>query len=206
MNTVLERSSGQITLCSDGWTNLRGEALINYVAITRLHSIFLKSVPTGHDRHTGQYIADGLSDVVRKVGGEKILAITTDNASNMVSSWALLKQQFPHLLMLGCSSHIINLLISDIFTISSIGDLFNIILGVVRYFKSSYINIGLLNSKAKALGITRPALQMPGATRWQGKLYAAESLLKNRSTLEALIREPDALLPATPTRDQREKL
>ena len=31
---LLENSPRQITLVSDGWTNLRGEAIINYVAIT----------------------------------------------------------------------------------------------------------------------------------------------------------------------------
>jgi Protein of unknown function (DUF 659) len=55
--------------------------------IARTEAIFLKSVATGKDRHTGEYIADGLNKVITEIGPKDIIAVTTDNASNMKSSW-----------------------------------------------------------------------------------------------------------------------
>ena len=34
MDLVLQKSPRQITLVTDGWTNLRGELIVNYVAVT----------------------------------------------------------------------------------------------------------------------------------------------------------------------------
>ncbi|KAF2176039.1 hypothetical protein K469DRAFT_38955 [Zopfia rhizophila CBS 207.26] len=42
MEKVLGKASGQVTLVSDGWLIPRGEAIINYVTVTRRWAIFLK--------------------------------------------------------------------------------------------------------------------------------------------------------------------
>ncbi|KAF2188021.1 hypothetical protein K469DRAFT_100175 [Zopfia rhizophila CBS 207.26] len=48
-----------------------------------MYAIFLKMVPTGKDGRIGQYIADGLTQVVEEIKANKIVCITIDNASNM---------------------------------------------------------------------------------------------------------------------------
>lgn len=83
MAAVLQNSAKQITLVSNGWTNLRGESLINYVAVTREHAIFLKSIPTQEQRHTANYILSKLRKVIEEINYENIVVITTDNTSNM---------------------------------------------------------------------------------------------------------------------------
>ena len=52
-----------------------------------MEAIFLKSVTTGKDYYIGEYIADGLNETIKEVGPRNIVVITTDNASNMKSSW-----------------------------------------------------------------------------------------------------------------------
>jgi len=54
--------------------------------VARTEAIFLKSIATGKDRHTGEYITDGLVEVISEIGAQNIVAVTTDNARNMKSS------------------------------------------------------------------------------------------------------------------------
>ena len=50
------------TLCSNGWTNIRRQPIVNYVLVTD-KALFLKSVETGDKQHTAQFVADELERV-----------------------------------------------------------------------------------------------------------------------------------------------
>jgi hypothetical protein len=39
-----------------------GESIIDYILVARDEALFIKSVSTGKDRHTDEYIADGLKN------------------------------------------------------------------------------------------------------------------------------------------------
>ena len=82
--------------------------------------------------------------------------------------------------MLGCASYTTNLAVKDLIGLLEISNLFKLIVEVIKYFKSSAILVGLINKAAGNLKEKRYALQLPGKTRWQGKLYATESLLVNK--------------------------
>ncbi len=86
MKTVIAEHSKKLTLISDGWSNSHGESIINYLLVARTEAIFLKSIATGKDHHTGEYIADGLIEIISEIGSQNIIAVTTDNARNMKSS------------------------------------------------------------------------------------------------------------------------
>jgi len=95
MKDLVAQYPGELTLVSDGWSNPLGKSIINYLLIARLEAIFLKSVVTGKDRHTGQYIADGLNETIKDIGPKNIVAITTDNASNIKKSWKGVQKSTP---------------------------------------------------------------------------------------------------------------
>ena len=144
MRTVIAEHSKELTLISDGWSNPCGESIINYLLVARTEAIFLKSIATGKDRHTGEYIADGLVEVISEIGSQNIIAVTTDNTSNMKSSWQDVQQQYPEILCLGCSSHMTNLLVEDIMKLPVLHDHFKIVKEINRYWKNLSILLGLL--------------------------------------------------------------
>jgi len=204
INNIIDKQPEQMTLVTDGWSNTRGESLINYLLVTPKDAIFLKSVATGKDHHTGRYIADGLSEVIEEVGVDRIAAITTDNASNMASSWEDLRTQFPKLTCLGCASHQTNLLIGDIFKRELVETHFAKVLKLNKYWKSSGRRLGLLDDIATAIStvgnpIKVVAPQLPGKTRWQGKLYTTQSACANKVLYEHAILKEDFCLPSRPT-------
>ena len=87
IDTILEKKE-YLCLTSDGWSNINRTSIINYM-ITIPQPLFYKSVPTNEERHT----TDNIST---EVGEEKVVAIITDNASNMKAAWKVLKQEYPN--------------------------------------------------------------------------------------------------------------
>src|SRR6266540_4268540 len=84
-----------------------------------MHCILLDLIPL-HERHTGVILANTIYTTINEFGlGEKIIAITTDNASNM----NVFGQKFSQLLSdnhdntlfrrVRCAAHILNLIVKD---------------------------------------------------------------------------------------------
>jgi hypothetical protein len=184
MNGLIAQYPGELTLVSDGWSNPQGESIINYLLVTQLEAIFLKSIATGKDRHTGQYIADGLNNIIKEIGPKNIVAITTNNASNMKKSWEGIQKEYPEILCLGCGSHMINLLVKDIMKVPKLHQHFEAVKEVNQYWKNSGILNGLLKVTAKEINQKFITLQLPGKTRWQGKLYTIQSNISNIKAMQ----------------------
>ncbi|KAL7839650.1 hypothetical protein SRHO_G00263080 [Serrasalmus rhombeus] len=55
---------------SDGWSNIRGQGIINFI-VTTLQPVFYKSIDTKDDWHTGTYIGEQLKAVVNDLGPDK---------------------------------------------------------------------------------------------------------------------------------------
>ena len=77
-------------IMTDGWTDIRGRSIVNII-FTTPEPVFYKSLRTKTSSHTGEYIAEVLSDAIEKVGSNKVMFLVTDNASNMQKAWQLLK-------------------------------------------------------------------------------------------------------------------
>lgn len=122
---VMESVQGKINealclaLLTDGWTNVRGEGIINFV-ITTPQPVFYKSIETGENRHTAEYISCKICDVLQKIGSGKVFALLTDNASNMKAAWEIIMEKYPHITAIGCAAHGLNLLFNDIMKLDTL--------------------------------------------------------------------------------------
>lgn len=94
VDNVLERKE-YLCLTSDGWSNINRTSIVNYM-ITIPQPFFYKSVPTHEERHTAESIAAGIKQTIEEIGEEKIVAVITDNAANMKAAWRILKNEYPH--------------------------------------------------------------------------------------------------------------
>ena len=87
MKTVIAEHSGELILISNDWSNSHDESIINYLLVAQIKAIFLKSIATEKNHHTEKYITDELIEVISEIDAQNIVAVTTDNVSNMKSSW-----------------------------------------------------------------------------------------------------------------------
>jgi hypothetical protein len=51
----------------DGWSSIGNESIVNLV-LTTPHPVFYKSFETGVERHTADYMAKIMTDVIGEVG------------------------------------------------------------------------------------------------------------------------------------------
>jgi len=64
---------------------------------------------------------------------------------------------------------------------------FEAVKDVNRYWKNSAVLNGLLKATAKEINQKFVALQLPGKTRWQGKLYTVRSNISNIKAMQRAI-------------------
>lgn len=115
-NDLISKSVGTV-LMSDGWSDISNDNHIQFLLATPT-PVFLKSVHSQTESHTGEYIFDISKSVIDELV-IKPVAFLTDHGSNMVKAWTLLEAHYPWMLCYGCGAHSLELLAKDILKLSS---------------------------------------------------------------------------------------
>ncbi|XP_076744838.1 uncharacterized protein LOC106675427 [Maylandia zebra] len=173
-----------ISVISDGWSNIRGQGIINYI-ITTPQPVFYKSVDTKENRHTGQYIADELKVIINDLGPDKVFALVTDNAANMKVAWAHVEETYPHITTIGCAAHTLNLLLKDIMALKTMDTLNKRVKQVLKYVKGKQVTSATFLSKQKEKNKST-TLKLPSITRWGGVVIMFDSLLEGKESLQEM--------------------
>lgn len=190
------QNSDNLNLQCDGWSNIRNEGIINFI-ITKPEPIFLDFINTSTHRHTAEYLANKLSEVIEKYGPEKFFCVIGDNAVNMQKSFKYVQEKYDHIIPLGCLAHTFHLLCRDVLKCDSIQEFMNTVIAIAKKIKSVHVLNALyieINNERK-LNIT---LKLPGVTRWGSSLACLESFKKSKMSLQhlAVREESSEVLPA----------
>lgn len=132
------RNAVSITIQCDTWTNIKGEAVMNFLLSTP-EIVFYESVSIGTDRENAEYIHDQIKKIMDKINVNKVLAIITDNVSANVRAWQLLAHTYSenNISFYGCIGHIGQLIIKDFATFPAISDVINYASKIVNEIKKS---------------------------------------------------------------------
>ena len=96
----------RFTLLTDGWTNIRGESIVNYVLVdAKGQAYFHSSDATGTASHDGDFLARELIAIIEQVGAQHINAVCTDPATNMIVAFRKVVGKYPHVYAIRCTSH-----------------------------------------------------------------------------------------------------
>jgi Protein of unknown function (DUF 659)/hAT family C-terminal dimerisation region len=201
-------------IISDGWSNIKNEPVINYMAASPTHSLFLESVRTEQQGHSAQYLADDIARVIKKYKDTSFAGAVTDNTSANKLAWQKLRNQFPTCFFQGCASHGLHLLVKDIFGatktkkageaiptyptnypfenllefVSSVKDL-------VNYVRNHHALKAKLSELQKLNG--GHELAKACATRWGSIKKMCESVLSNEPSLHTIVSDRYFVLVAT---------
>lgn len=180
--------SFSLSLLSDGWTNVRGEGVINFIVCTP-RPVFYKSINPGIERETGQFISDKLSEIIEEIGSAKFFLIVTDNASNMRSAWEKVMVKYPHISCVGCVAHCLNLLLKDFMKLSEILNASKKSRQICKHFKNHHVLYATFKSiqleKYKKNKIT--SLKVPAETRFGSIFLNLNSLWKNKEAVQCTV-------------------
>lgn len=188
-------ASSYVALTSDGWTTIRKDSLVAY----NVHSIRDVHFWDAWISQTTNHTANNLTkDIVRVVQDLKacnaitdvrsISGFVSDSCRTMVATRQSLERQYPHLSVIGCSAHALNLVVKDVVEYDEDMRLtLNAAAGIVNAVRGS----PLMTAHFQSTG-TRLSLVLPVITRWGTTVDCVRRLLDCRMHLAQLLAVPDA--------------
>lgn len=172
----LLRTVGFLTLVSDGWSNVRGDHLVNFcVKAPNEKPLFYTSINTTGIIQNAAAVADAIINVIETLGPQKFSCLVTDNANVMRAAWRIIEQKFPHISTNGCSAHAVNLLIKDIVTLNDNAKTVKDAERIIKFCKNHHMVKAKLDDIRTSENITK-TLSMPVATRWYSNFTALNDL------------------------------
>lgn len=102
-----------LAVLTDGWSNARREALINYLVATPRGAKFLRST-FGDGAKDAEYMRQDLLKVLTEVGIDKVVVVVTDSAKVNQKALKLVTAEHKHITWVRCTAHAINLIFKDI--------------------------------------------------------------------------------------------
>lgn len=195
VNRWISNQTG-LTIVTDGWTSVRGHHMINIILCkTGIKPVFHSIHPTGASRQDASNIGEKLLQVIENIGVEKIIGLVTDNASNMVSSWNVVKEKYPHIAVHGCAAHAANLVMQWYMKEGNNEDLLSSCKEITSFFSRRYLATSVLeqiDALHKQSGLkTGGGLISPVDTRWFSAYDCMESVLRNKSVIHAFFASPN---------------
>jgi len=139
------------------WLQYIVNFLDSYIIINKIYF-------AGANSHTAEYMCEEIAKVVEELGPQKIMALCTDNASNMKKAWRLLEERYPNLECYGCLAHGLNLIFSDGLKLESISSMISECTSLIKTIKHSYILLAMFKAKQTEKKIST-VLKLPIKTR-----------------------------------------
>ncbi|EGZ06194.1 hypothetical protein PHYSODRAFT_390873, partial [Phytophthora sojae] len=124
------------TLYTDGWTDVNGKSVINYVLECEGESYFLGSVYTGSTSHDAVFLSADVKRVLEAAKFTTIVAVVTDNTATNQLMWSTLRPEYPDIFFHGCIAHVIHLIVKDMVAkLKWLGKLQEDCRNMVKFFK-----------------------------------------------------------------------
>ena len=186
IHNVLTNSTN-LTLISDGWTNVTGDHIVNFcIKAPGMSTLFYKSIDTSGTGQTGEEVATQISNVIEELGPENFVSVVTDNASNMRAAWNLIEFNYPHIACNGCSAHVVNLLISDILRLETFANTTKDAQKVIKFVRNHAFVKAKYEEIRKELNVSKK-LSMPVPTRWYSHYTSIKNLIDSKYVLMKLV-------------------
>lgn len=186
--------SSNLTLISDGWTNIRGDHIVNFCIRAPNHKpFFISSINSTGIRQDAQAVADEIITVIEKIGSEKFSCVITDNAAVMRAAWKIIEGKFPHISANGCAAHGTNLLIKNILETPECSKTIKHAEKIIKFVSNHHIVKAKYEAKRKAAKVPH-TLSMPVVTRWFSHYTSLSHLCDSKYVLMKLVDEESEVI------------
>lgn len=180
-----------LTVSVDGWTD---QAKHSVYACTLSFpdgtTALFDAVDLSEETHSGKNLAEHVVKWIQAIGRERVAALCTDNAANMVLMRNLVVKtpSLTHIVEYRCMMHSFSLLIGSILGHEWSKELVANAQLLVCYFRAAHKPLGLLRKEASRLGI-RASLARANATRFTSVHMCLESVHNLQRALLNIARE-----------------
>ncbi|XP_017226357.1 uncharacterized protein LOC108202472 [Daucus carota subsp. sativus] len=103
-----------VTIVSDGWSDSQRSPLINFMAVTELGPMFIKTVNCEGNVKDRFFMANLIKEVIMEIGAQNVVQVITDNAPLCKAAGMIVETQYPHIFWTPCVVHTLNLALKNI--------------------------------------------------------------------------------------------
>lgn len=178
------------TIAIDSWTNVRNECVNNVCGIANGNAFYLTSVVNKlSQKNTAEWLFDRIAPYIQALIDNhhiQIVAVVTDNGSNMMLLGSMLEKRFG-ILHLPCAAHLLQLMVKKVLGNDVFKDAISATLNLMQLFKNNkvYRSRLLKQQFAERPNCTPYRLVKPNDTRWSSMYYCCRRLL----SLEMVVRK-----------------
>ena len=90
------------------------------------------------ESHTGEFLAQTIEEIMKKIGLLKFSAIVSDSGANIRNARQIITEKHKNILNVRCMAHAINLISKDICSTSFANQILTKCNTIVTYFKKSH--------------------------------------------------------------------
>ncbi|CAI5457470.1 unnamed protein product [Closterium sp. Yama58-4] len=165
-----------------------GRAQMNIICINDSGAVFQGAVDCKAETKHGAFIVRILEPIIEKIGPQHVVAFCTDGGSNYVSPGKKLQKIYPHLEIVPCATHVLDLLMEDIGGMDWAQDVVPVANDIISFVRSytwtrAFLRCPELHGEEKSL--------RPAGTRFGTNYIAVSRLLKIRSHLTQMVTHKD---------------
>ncbi len=183
-----------VTIMCSGWSNKKETGTINYIVATPV-PLFYKCTKTKEQTHASTFIAEELKAIINEVGPQKVFAVVTDDAPEMMAAWTQVEEAFPHISAIGSTACGVQQLFDDVVAQPSMQALCRRAEQVVRYVRERKMladtfrcwQTTKLRNHADNGTLT---LALPISSDWTGVVNMFSSLLEGQISLRDMAVSP----------------
>ena len=95
---------------SDGWTDMRGRTLLNFLVHCPRGTMFMRSVDASTHVKDADLLCGLLDEFIQEIGSQHVVQVIMDNAGNYVDVGRMLIARYPTLFWTPCATHCLDLI------------------------------------------------------------------------------------------------
>ncbi|CAI5984574.1 unnamed protein product [Closterium sp. NIES-64] len=175
-----------VTVASDMFSDKAGHPQANVLLINDSGAVFVESIDTKMEMKTGGYIAGILRPIIEKVGPENVVALCFDGGSNYVAACRVLMREYPHIELIPCATHVLDLLMEDIGKKGWAKDIVTRGDTLISFVRNHHFTRGYMRSLLVNGGKGKQVLK-PAGTRFGTNYIAINRLCEVRAGLTQMV-------------------
>lgn len=200
------RDASYYTMISDGWTNIKGEHLVNFmIQVPGKGPFFYKAIDTSSVVMSAEAVAAMIIDVAQEIGTQKWAALLTDNAPVMRKAWKIIMDAYPLVFANGCGAHVGNLLMKRICDDDNQSDLLQKCIKIVKFI-NNHVRLHCQFQECQRLFGIKSGLTMPEPTRFYTQFTCSKNVLINKKAIVCLFEDYESIVDSFGKKDTRDTI
>lgn len=190
VNEAIAKADCVTILCS-GWSNRNKTGNLIYMVATPV-PLFYKFTQIQEQTNSRLSIADELKNIISDVGPQKVIAVITDDAPEMMAAWAEVEEAYPHISAFGCTASRVQQLFDEIIAQPSMKALCNTVEQVLSYLRERNIPVDSCRCSRQTTkrrsSSTSSGTTLPPSTssEWTDVIDMFNSLLEAQNSLQEM--------------------